>query len=149
MSHINDSGSNGGLGLPVQRLSGEPIGAGGVVGQGSANPRLHVADVPGEILGVGAAQPQLLQRSAQAIDAVGDLLDAVIEGGVFSRLEALELVELGDEVSGGDGGVEGEGEGGLDQLVRVLPDGGGVDGEGFDAEGRVQGGAARGFYEVG
>ncbi|KAF7824894.1 21 kDa protein [Senna tora] len=138
------------LDLTVECFSGESIGARGLVRQGGAHPGLHIADVPGEILAVGSvAELQLLQGSAESIDAVGDLLDAVLQGGGFARLEASELVELGDEVLGGECGVEAEGEGGLDELVMVLLDGGGVDGEGGDAEGGVLGGAAARFNEVG
>lgn len=149
MSHINHSGSNRSLDFPVQGLSGEPIAASGLIGQGGANPRLHIAHVPGEILALGSAQFELLQRSTEPVDAIGDLLDAVLESGSFSGLEALELVEFGDEVTGREGPVEAEREGGLDELLRVLLDGGGVVGEGFEAEGGVLGGAAGGFDEVG
>jgi len=106
--------------------------------------------VPVEILALDlTAHLELLQGAAQPVDAVGDLLGAVVQGGVLPGLQALEGFALGDEGFGGFGLVEGEGERGLDELMGVLLDCGGVGGEGFDAEGWVFGGAAGGFDEAG
>lgn len=148
LSDIHHSAPDGVFDLSAERLSGEAVAARALVGERRADPRLHVADVPGEVLAAHLAELQLLQRPRQPVHAVADLLGAVFEGGVLPRLQTPELVALRHEAFRRLGPVEGQGERRLHQLVRVLLDGGGVHRQRLHAEGGVLGGAARRLYEV-
>jgi len=77
LSHIHHSAPDGVLDLPAQRLSGEPVAARALVGERRADPRLHVAHVPVEVLALQLAELELLQGAREAVHAVADLLHAV------------------------------------------------------------------------
>ncbi|KAF7836372.1 putative serine/threonine protein kinase IRE isoform X2 [Senna tora] len=149
LSHTNHPGPNRALHLLIQHFPGEPIAASALIRDRRAHPRLHIAYMPREILALHPAQLQLLNRTAQPVHAISHLLQAIPQSLILPPLQTSELVELRHERPRRHRRVEGEAEGGLDQLVRVPADRGGVDGEGFDADGGVFGGAARGSDEGG
>lgn len=144
LGYIKHLSSNRCLDLAVHGLPREAIKASVVVSQRSADPSLHIAHVPQEVLALGRFPHilQLIRRLAQPIQAVAHLLEAVIDGLVLFVAQPLELGQLRDERFGVLGSGQADGEGGLGQLAGALLDGGGVGREGLDAEVWVGGGAA-------
>lgn len=98
LRHISHPGPDGILDPAIKGPARKAVGAGGVIGERGADPRLQIAHVPGELRALAPAQAlELLHRFAQPVDAVADLLEAVLDGGALPRLQPAELCELRHE----------------------------------------------------
>ncbi|GFZ15213.1 hypothetical protein Acr_24g0014030 [Actinidia rufa] len=117
----------------------------GDVGQCSPGPNGHLR--AGLFVSISPDTRHGPERLLELVDAVADVLDAVLDGGGGAGADALLAGELGGGGGGIAGGVEGDGEGGVAEPPGVGLDDGGVGGEGFGAEGRVGGVGAGGSDE--
>lgn len=151
LSDMYDPRPYGGPDAAVELLAGEAVHAGVLVGEGGADPRLHVADVPHELL-PRLAPPNLLHllhRLAQPVHRVPDLVQAVLDGRHLPLPQPPELGGPRHEALGGPRPGHADGQSRLGQLPMALPDLVGVGGQGLHAQGGVLGRAALGFDEVG
>lgn len=128
----------------------EAVGAGLLVGEGSAHPRLSVGHPPRHLRPhqrLHAAQ--LVRGPVHLVGGIAELLDAVAQRGFGATEGGAGSAEGGDV--GAEGADAGEGDVGCDagELGEATPDGGGVGGEGSEAEVGVVGEVAARADELG
>lgn len=140
-----------GLHRTVRHIA-ESVRTGLLIRERGAHPRLHVAHLEPERRRVDVVDlAHLLERAADLVDSVVEVLEAVVERGGGSAVGAVVagVGEVGD-VAGHSAGVgEADGNGDASEGGRILLNGVGVAGEGGVADVRIESDEAATADELG